>query len=116
MAGRTTSAKSPGNTLVLVAIAAGLSTAAAAQPAAGPADAKASVPPTAYESPFAGYRGHADAKVGHWRGVNEEVGRIGGWKAYAREAYEASQAAQSGAKPAPVAPPPSSHPGAKPPQ
>ena len=116
MARSTTTAKPAGKALALVAIAAGLSTAAAAQPAAGPADAKASVPPTAYESPFAGYRSHADAKVGPWRGVNEEVGRIGGWKAYAREAYEASQAAQSGGKPQPVAPLPSGHPGAKPPQ
>ena len=39
----------------------------------------------AYRSAFDGYRGFTDQPVGSWRKANDDVGRIGGWKAYARE-------------------------------
>lgn len=94
--------------IAMTALLAGLSGAAAAQPAADPADAKAKVPTVAYESPFAGYRKHAETAVAPWRGVNDEVGRIGGWKAYAREAYEAAQA-EAAKKAAPAVAPPAMH-------
>lgn len=58
-----------------------------------PADPRAQVPSLRYSSPFAGYRPFAAGAVGPWKGVNDEVARIGGWKAYAREAYEASKGA-----------------------
>ena len=35
---------------------------------------------------FRSYRSYADQEVGSWRKANDEVGRIGGWQAYAREA------------------------------
>ena len=88
--------------------AAGLASPALAQaPAqvragANPADARVPVPALVHSSSFAGYRPHSEAKVAPWREVNDDVGRIGGWKAYAREAYEAAQAAAA-QKPAPPA-------------
>lgn len=82
-------------------LVAGFAAQAQVRPAANPADAKASVPPVAHSSPFAGYRPHGEAKPAPWREVNDEVGRIGGWKAYAREAYEAAQAKEAAEKAAP---------------
>lgn len=58
-----------------------------------PADPGAATPPVAYMSPFAGYRPFAHEGPAPWRGVNDEVGRIGGWKAYAREVFEAQKSA-----------------------
>ena len=43
----------------------------------------------AYESVFARYLSHRDEKVGSWRDVNATVDRIGGWRAYAKEAQQA---------------------------
>ena len=56
-----------------------------------PADPSAVTPPAAYVSPFAGYRPFAHDGPATWRGVNDEVGRIGGWKAYAREVFGAQK-------------------------
>lgn len=70
--------------------------------ARNPADPRAETAPLPYQSPFAGYRPFAGGAVGPWKDVNDEVARIGGWKAYAREAYEASKQAappDGGAKP-----------------
>lgn len=66
---------------------------ACAQPAQGerrpdPQDARASVPRVAYESPFSGYRAYTEEKPGSWKDANDTVGRIGGWRAYAKEAEE----------------------------
>lgn len=43
-------------------------------------------PQSVYRSAFEGYRPFADEPVRSWRETNDTVGRIGGWKAYAREA------------------------------
>lgn len=51
-----------------------------------PLDARAPVAPLQYRSAFDGYRRFADEPVRSWIESNETVGRIGGWKAYAREA------------------------------
>lgn len=51
-----------------------------------PGDPKAAVPPTTYTSAFRRYRPNADVEVGAWRDLNENVGRIGGWRVYGREA------------------------------
>lgn len=51
--------------------------------ASAPAASAASAP--AYRSAFEGYTGHADVPVRPWREVNDQVGRIGGWRVYARE-------------------------------
>ena len=83
--------------ILLAASTAVVSALAAAQPPAQPAvgppkadplDASADVPAVRVRSSFAGYRGLADEKVGSWRETNDTVGRIGGWKAYAREAAQ----------------------------
>ena len=62
---------------------------AAAQGSAMPA-----APQSVYRSAFEGYRPFADEPVSAWRDTNDTVGRIGGWKAYAREAQS------GGARPA----------------
>jgi hypothetical protein len=68
----------------------------AQQPGApsAPASAVAATAPAAsdaagdlsYRSAVEGYRSFADEKVVPWRYANENVGRIGGWREYAREA------------------------------
>ena len=52
----------------------------------------------AYRSAFEGYRGFTDQPLGFWRKANDDVGRIGGWKAYAGEGQ--GGAAASGHEPA----------------
>jgi hypothetical protein len=66
-----------------------------------PLDPKAEVPAQRYESSLAGYRRSGEAKPIGWREANDTVNRIGGWRAYAREAQQPDPAA--GTKPAPVA-------------
>lgn len=56
--------------------------------AADPLQADAAVPPVAYTSPLARYRAASDVEVGSWREVNDTVTRIGGWRAYARQASQ----------------------------
>ena len=67
-----------------------------------PLDPSSSVPTLNYRSAFAGYRAFSDDKPLPWREANEAVARIGGWRAYAREAQQ-PDAKPSGA-PAPKAP------------
>lgn len=89
--------------LVLVASAA---TQAHAQTAArsAPSVSSAEEGGPAYRSTFEGYQPFSDEKVGSWRESNDTVGRIGGWRAYAKEARQ--QPEQSGTAPtaAPRAP------------
>lgn len=61
-------------------------------PPGDPVRAEAPARPVEYRSPFATYRPHAVVTPGPWRALNDEVARIGGWKAYAREAHEGAQA------------------------
>ena len=62
-----------------------------------------------YQSALDGYQRFTDEKVGSWREANDNVGRIGGWREYAREARDGAAPAAS---PAPAAAPAS--PGAAP--
>ena len=55
---------------------------------ADPQDAKASVPRVLYKSSLANYRVFPDEKLTSWKEANDNVGRIGGWRAYAKEAQE----------------------------
>ena len=67
-----------------------------AQPAAG---AASEASPPAFRSALDGYQPFSDEKVVPWRDANDNVGRIGGWRVYAREAQEGangSKAAPSG--------------------
>jgi len=66
-------------------IAASLPTMAAAADAL---DAKADVAPLAHRSAFSGYRRFADETPVPWKRANDTVGRIGGWRTYAREAAQ----------------------------
>jgi len=59
--------------------AAGLSPAAAQQPARShPANPAAAVPAVTHASAFDGYRPFANEKPGAWRELNDDVARIGG--------------------------------------
>lgn len=71
-----------------------------------PTDPAAAAPPVVYQPVFGGYQPYTDQPVGNWRDANDAVGRIGGWREYAREveADAAPGAPQpAGAKPAPGA-------------
>ncbi|MCU0923670.1 MAG: hypothetical protein MUF16_25655 [Burkholderiaceae bacterium] len=55
---------------------------------ADPLQPDAAVPPVVYTSPLARYRIARDVEVGSWREANDTVTRIGGWRAYARQASQ----------------------------
>ena len=69
----------------------------AAMPEAKPTAAALVAPRTAtglrYESVFARYKTYRDEKTGSWLSANETVERIGGWRAYAKEAQPPDAAA-----------------------
>jgi len=70
---------------------AAFASAAQAQPAPraerpDPLNPQAAVPPATHVSPLAGYKALGTTTVGPWKDANEAVNRIGGWRAYAREA------------------------------
>ncbi len=44
-----------------------------------------------YQSATRTHRVYADNPRGDWRAANERVGEIGGWRTYAKQAYEASK-------------------------
>lgn len=75
--------------LLLCGSATGAAVAAGPAPAAQrppPWQADAAVPAHRHVSAFAGYRRHDEVAAGDWRAANEAVNRIGGWRAYGREA------------------------------
>ena len=104
--------------LVLSGILLLLTGTATAQPAADAA--QPSLPSKLqYVSPLRAYKPYADQPVESWREANDRVGRIGGWRAYAKEAQmgqPAKDAPQDPVKaPAPAADPHAGHhKGAKP--
>ena len=60
--------------------------------------------PPAYRSAFEGYQPYTDEKIVNWKEANDNAGRIGGWREYAKEASE-SQKPEGAVKPDPDAPP-----------
>jgi len=62
---------------------------------ADPLDAKAPVPAATYTSPLTGYRRLGEDRRVDWKEANETVNRIGGWRAYAREAQQPDAAASA---------------------
>jgi hypothetical protein len=61
-----------------------------------PADAKAPTGALVHRSALATYRGHgAPVPALPWREANDAVERIGGWRAYAREASASPASAAS---------------------
>ena len=76
-----------------------------------PLNPAASVPRMSYQSSLRDYKPLVEQRVGSWKEANETVNRIGGWRAYAREAAQGDQAtppagtaAPGEARPAPAAP------------
>ena len=61
-----------------------------------PAASATSAVATSYRSALEGYAGYADVAVRPWREVNDQVGRIGGWRVYAREGQAHGAAPMSG--------------------
>ena len=67
-----------------------LSVIPAAQAPAAASPASGAVPPSplTYRSAFEGYKPYTDDKLLNWKEVNDTTGRIGGWRAYAKEARQ----------------------------
>jgi len=97
-------------------LGAGLAASSLVQAQSGPKAGKpdplnpmAAVPAVTYTSPLARYRPAGEFTVGSWQAANETVTRIGGWRAYTREANQPDPAppppssAASAAAPAPAA-------------
>ncbi|MCP5273007.1 MAG: hypothetical protein H6932_17550 [Burkholderiaceae bacterium] len=97
-------------TLCTAAAAAPFATVAAEPPPPRPDPTRidAAVPPLAHRSALQRYRPLTDEPRRDWRAANAEVARIGGWRAYLREAHApepaASAPASSMAPAAPAAP------------
>lgn len=90
---------------LLPALALTAALAAHAQPATrvakpDPSDPRAITPPLVHESSLAHYRKFSDEKPIAWREANDTVGRIGGWRTYAREARQPEPAAAPASTPA----------------
>ena len=97
-----------------VVMAAGLCARAAVSAPPDPVSEKSIVAPLQYQSPFRDYRRLGDDKLIPWKDANDEVGRIGGWRAYAKEATETTETPKpaatimpqpAAAKPADAVPP-----------
>ena len=87
---------------------------AAAQPpsiSAPGAGQGTAAPSLSYRSPLAGYQAFTEESVISWKQANDTVGRIGGWREYARESappaaasHAPATASPPGAAPAQAAP------------
>lgn len=64
-------------------------TAAAAQ------TAPATVQAPTFRSTLEGYQSFGEQKVAPWKDANDTVGRIGGWRAYAKEVQEGGASPQA---------------------
>ena len=60
--------------------------------------------PPPYRSVLEGYQPYTDEKIVNWKEANDNAGRIGGWREYAKEAGEA-QTPEVAARPVPDAAP-----------
>lgn len=52
-----------------------------------PASPTAAIP-VPFKSAFEGYQAYSDDKMTNWKAANDEVARIGGWRAYAKQAQQ----------------------------
>lgn len=88
---------------LLPSVAAFLAAAASAQSAApAAADAAGTIlaPSLSYRSPLDGYRAFTEEEPIPWREANDTVGRIGGWREYARDSATPTAPAQPETAPA----------------
>ena len=83
--------------------------------------AVATVPPLNYKSVLSQYQGYNDQALMPWQETNETVGKIGGWRVYAKEARQSDSPAGMASNPSgkPTEPAsekasPQSHHGSKP--
>jgi len=60
-----------------------------------PQDVTATVPRVIYRSSLTGYRVLSDDQPRSWKETNDNVGRIGGWRAYAKEGQAPEPAGDS---------------------
>ena len=81
--------------LVLVGIAAAAPAFGQSVGAAAQTGSPASPVELTYRSPLETYKRFTDEKVGSWRDANDTVGRIGGWRAYAKEGQQAEPGSSS---------------------
>lgn len=65
-------------------------TAAQTPAPASPATKATQASTLSYRSAFEGYKPYTDDQLLNWKDANDTTGRIGGWRAYAREAQEAA--------------------------
>lgn len=75
---------------------------AAAPAERDPLDPRAAVPPQRHSSALTGYRTPKDPAPTDWREANDTTARVGGWRAYARQA-QADDAAPAAASAVPAA-------------
>lgn len=88
--------------LLPVSLIAGAATALASP--SDPSDPATPVPALRHDSTTARHRPLAEPQVAPWQSSNDTVGRIGGWRAYAREAHDRASAPPSASSsPAPSA-------------
>lgn len=86
----------PSALLAVLAISAGANAQSPTQAATAPASS-----PAQFLSSFEGYRPYTEEKTINWKEANELTGRIGGWRAYAKEAQQPSgDTAPAAVKPA----------------
>ena len=97
-------------TLLMSAAVAQAAGAPGREPRPDPLDPQARVPDVTYQSPLANYRRLGEDKLVPWSEANETVNRIGGWRAYAREAQQPEVTAPaSGTSVTPVPAPGAAH-------
>lgn len=70
-------------------------------------NAMTDLPVVGYQAALTGYRSFRDEKVSSWQASNDNVARIGGWRAYAREVREPEPAPRD--KPAAAGDPHTGH-------
>lgn len=86
----------------LAALVLSLSTTVANAQTPAPAATTIETAPAAFRSALEGYQAYTDEKTVNWKEANDSVGRIGGWREYAKEARQPS-APDAAAKPDPQA-------------
>jgi hypothetical protein len=96
-------------TLCALAFAATAQTPTSTARIADPLDPSVAVPAVIYESALGRYQRAAEDKAIPWRESNDTAARIGGWRAYAREAQQPDPT-----PPVPAAPPAKTDPKAMP--
>lgn len=79
--------------VVFVALAGGAVNAQTFGPAASGAETSEAAADLAYKSTFEGFKRFTDEKVISWKEANDNVGRIGGWREYAKEARQPESSA-----------------------